>query len=59
VLADSTKWGGVGVSTFARLDEADVLVTDMGLTVPAQMVIGEHVGELVLAPSVVSGDHTS
>ena len=56
VLADSTKWGGVGVSTFARLDEADVLVTDMGLTAPAQAVLGERVGELVLAPSILTPD---
>ncbi|HXG40646.1 MAG TPA: hypothetical protein VNJ28_06855, partial [Candidatus Limnocylindrales bacterium] len=31
VVADHTKWGVVGISTTARLDEADVLVTDSGL----------------------------
>lgn len=52
VLADSTKWGCVGAATFARLSEADVLISDMGLIAPAQEVLGERVGELVLAPCV-------
>ena len=28
VLADHTKWGLVGLSSFARLNEVDVLITD-------------------------------
>ena len=31
VLADHTKWGTIGLSSFARLDEADTLITDTGL----------------------------
>ena len=28
VLADHTKWGVIGISTIARLDQADTVVTD-------------------------------
>jgi DeoR/GlpR family transcriptional regulator of sugar metabolism len=31
VLADHTKWGKVGFSTFARLNEADLLITDSAI----------------------------
>ena len=31
VVADHTKWGVVGLSSIARLDQADVLITDAGL----------------------------
>ncbi|MGW0518842.1 MULTISPECIES: DeoR/GlpR family DNA-binding transcription regulator [unclassified Crossiella] len=57
VLADNTKWGTVGISTIAGLDEADVLITDEGLGAEARQVLAEQVGELVLAPvSARSGD---
>lgn len=49
VVADSTKWGVVGISTFAQLDEADILVSDWGLTTEAVTVLSRHVGELILA----------
>ncbi|MFI7700914.1 DeoR/GlpR family DNA-binding transcription regulator [Nonomuraea sp. NPDC049480] len=49
VLADHTKWGMVGISTIARLGEADVLITDAGLPPPAREALAEHVGELVIA----------
>jgi DeoR/GlpR family transcriptional regulator of sugar metabolism len=49
VLADHTKWGTVGISTIARLAEADVLVTDTGLPEDARAELSEHVGELILA----------
>lgn len=52
VLADSTKWGVVGLSSIARLDEVDVLVTDHGLDPDAQRVIRSRVGRLVLADPV-------
>ena len=59
VVADSTKWGVVGVSTFARLSEADLLVTDTGLPVGARDVLVEQVGDLVLAsPEPRPGDAT-
>jgi DeoR/GlpR family transcriptional regulator of sugar metabolism len=31
IVADHTKWGVVGLSSFARLDQADILITDAGL----------------------------
>jgi DeoR/GlpR family transcriptional regulator of sugar metabolism len=50
VVADSTKWGVVGMSTYATLEEADVLVTDEQLPADARDLLEERVGELVLAP---------
>ena len=31
IVADHTKWGVVGLSSFAGLDQADILITDAGL----------------------------
>ena len=31
VVADHSKWGVIGISSIARLDQADVLITDAGL----------------------------
>ena len=49
VLADHTKWGIVGISTIADLDEADAVVTDDGLPDAARETLAEHVGELKIA----------
>jgi DeoR/GlpR family transcriptional regulator of sugar metabolism len=51
VTADHTKWGVRGLSRFARLQEANVLVTDGGLPAEARTLVGELVGRLVLAPT--------
>src|ERR671922_110281 len=51
VIADHTKWGVRGLSRFASLDEADVLVTDADLPAEARTVLSEHVGEVVVAPT--------
>lgn len=48
VCADHTKWGVVGISSFARIDEADTLITDSALDPAAAAVLEETVGELVL-----------
>lgn len=50
VVADHTKWRTIGLCTFGPLSVADVLVTDDGTDEEARMVLGESVGELVLAP---------
>jgi DeoR/GlpR family transcriptional regulator of sugar metabolism len=50
VLADSSKWGVIGISSIARLDEADTLVTDPGLSADARQLVGEQVREVVIAP---------
>jgi DeoR/GlpR family transcriptional regulator of sugar metabolism len=49
VLADHTKWGVLGLSTIARLDEAHALVTDDGLSHEATRALREQVNEVVLA----------
>lgn len=49
VVADNSKWGVVGLSTFATLDQVDVLVTDTGLAAEARRIVSEQVGELITA----------
>ncbi len=49
VVADNSKWGVVGLSTIAALDEADVVVTDDGLEPEARQAIEQSCGRLVLA----------
>ncbi|WP_370968795.1 DeoR/GlpR family DNA-binding transcription regulator [Amycolatopsis sp. cg9] len=49
VLADHTKWGTVGISTIADLDEADVVVTDDGIPDDAKETLAERAGELMIA----------
>ncbi|WP_420827617.1 DeoR/GlpR family DNA-binding transcription regulator [Nocardioides lijunqiniae] len=50
VLADHTKWGIIGISTIVPLDQADVVVSDEGLSPDARTLIAEAGAELVLAP---------
>jgi DeoR/GlpR family transcriptional regulator of sugar metabolism len=50
VVADHSKWGVIGISSIARLDEADVLVTDDGLSAEARDLLNTTVGELIIAP---------
>ena len=49
VLADHTKMGIVGLSTFMDLGDVDTLVTDSGITRRARSVLEESVQHLVLA----------
>lgn len=51
VVADHTKWGTVGLSTFAELAEVDTWVTDPALPAEAAATAREYVRELVLASS--------
>ncbi len=51
VLADHTKWEIVGISTIARLTDADILVSDDGLPGTARDILADAVGELLLAPA--------
>ncbi|GAB7048581.1 DeoR/GlpR family DNA-binding transcription regulator [Catenuloplanes indicus] len=48
VLADSTKWDTVGISSFATLGEAHTLITDAGLPDPARAVLADYVTDLRL-----------
>lgn len=49
VVADHSKWGVVGLSGFASLEQADWFVTDPGMPGPARAVLTETVGELLIA----------
>ncbi|MFE9249170.1 DeoR/GlpR family DNA-binding transcription regulator [Streptomyces sp. NPDC007088] len=49
VVADHTKWGTVGLSSFAPLDAVDTLVTDEGLSQEARAEVREHLDNLVIA----------
>jgi DeoR/GlpR family transcriptional regulator of sugar metabolism len=66
VVADHTKWGVIGISSIARLDQADVLISDVGLEPDARAALGREVRELVLvdpaapaAPSAPTGPAVS
>ena len=51
VVADHSKWGIVGLSTIATLDQVDVLVTDADLDPTARRTVSQQVGQLVIAPA--------
>ncbi|UUV28997.1 DeoR/GlpR family DNA-binding transcription regulator [Amycolatopsis roodepoortensis] len=56
VLADHTKWGIVGISTIAGLEEADVVVSDDGLSDQARETLTEQAGELMIAETVEAAE---
>jgi DeoR/GlpR family transcriptional regulator of sugar metabolism len=49
VVADHTKWGIVGLSSFADLDEVDTLVTDEHFPDEAREQVSDRVGQLIIA----------
>jgi DeoR/GlpR family transcriptional regulator of sugar metabolism len=53
VVADSTKWGVRGLCRIARLEDAEVLVTDAGLPTHAHSVLEQRVGRLVVGSTRV------
>ncbi len=55
VVADHTKWGIVGLSTIAPLDQADVLITDQGIRPEARELLASQVRELVVAGPTTGG----
>jgi DeoR/GlpR family transcriptional regulator of sugar metabolism len=52
VIADHTKWGTVGLSSFASLDQVDSLVTDSGLSDRSREEMTEHLRDLVVAGEI-------
>jgi DeoR/GlpR family transcriptional regulator of sugar metabolism len=48
VVADASKWGVIGISSIAPLDQADVLVSDAGLALEARVILSGSVRELIL-----------
>jgi DeoR/GlpR family transcriptional regulator of sugar metabolism len=57
VVADSTKWGVVGLSSIARLDDVDVLVTDDDLDPEARRVLASRVGRLIVVEAEPAVSH--
>ncbi|MEU3448995.1 DeoR/GlpR family DNA-binding transcription regulator [Streptomyces thermolilacinus] len=55
VVADHTKWGKVALSSFARLEDVDTLVTDAGVSDGVRAAMAEHLPGLVLAGSGPGG----
>jgi DeoR/GlpR family transcriptional regulator of sugar metabolism len=49
VVADHTKWELVGISTIAHLHDAQILITDSGLSGAARDRLAAEVGELLIA----------
>ncbi|MFJ5229432.1 DeoR/GlpR family DNA-binding transcription regulator [Kitasatospora sp. NPDC088391] len=47
-VADHTKWGIVGLSSFAALTDIDCFITDQGLPEPARTALAESCGDLIL-----------
>jgi DeoR/GlpR family transcriptional regulator of sugar metabolism len=52
VLADSSKWGVVGLADIGPLDLANTVITDDGLPAEARRALGESVVDLVTVPLV-------
>ncbi|GII03796.1 DeoR/GlpR family DNA-binding transcription regulator [Planobispora takensis] len=51
VPADHSKWGTVGISTIAGLEEAHVVISDSGLPEEARDELSSRAGELIIAES--------
>ena len=49
VVADHSKWGIVGIASIARLDQADVLITDSGMDPDTLAIVTEAVTDVVVA----------
>ena len=58
VLADHTKWGLVSLSSFARLSEVDVLITDGMLPTDARSQVEDQVGQVIYAESMLASHIT-
>ncbi len=54
VVADHTKWGIVGLSSFAGLDDVDTLITDSGMQAEARALVADRVGQLIIADGSAS-----
>jgi DeoR/GlpR family transcriptional regulator of sugar metabolism len=55
VLADHTKWGIIGISSVARLEDADTIITDSGLDQAARNQMASVVRRLMLV-DIATGD---
>jgi DeoR/GlpR family transcriptional regulator of sugar metabolism len=57
VIADHSKWGMVGISAIARLDEADMLISDDGLPQPARDVLADATDLVLAEPARIDSVH--
>jgi DeoR/GlpR family transcriptional regulator of sugar metabolism len=57
VTADHTKWGTVGLSSFATLEEVSTLVTDSGIPEVLRAEISEHLADLMVAGAQDGGQN--
>jgi DeoR/GlpR family transcriptional regulator of sugar metabolism len=57
VVADHTKWGTVGLCSFADLSDVDTLITDDGLPPEARALAAGRVGNLVVANVTARATH--
>jgi DeoR/GlpR family transcriptional regulator of sugar metabolism len=59
ILADSTKWGIVGLSSMAELSDASLVISDTGLSAQASAVLTDAADELVLLDAEPSAPPTA
>lgn len=59
ILADSTKWGVVGLSSMAELSDASLVISDTGLSAQAGAILTEQADELVLLDALHSAPPTA
>lgn len=57
VVADHTKWGMIGVSSIARLSQADLMITDSAIVAEARAVLSDQVRELVVVEPASARPH--
>ena len=48
IVADHTKWGVIGISSIAGLDQTDVLITDRGLDEASRRMLEGLVRQLIV-----------
>lgn len=56
VVADHTKWGVIGISSIARLDEADTVITDDAISSEARELLAGTVRKLIVTTPAAPGD---
>src|SRR6478735_8840417 len=54
VVADHSKWGVIGISSIARLDQADILITDAGIDADAARALRAEVRQLMIVDPVAA-----
>lgn len=58
-LADHSKWGVVGIATYAQLHDVHTIVSDTALNAEARHELHEHVEQVILAESSSAPEGTS